>query len=299
MFITGKTSWVAGRGTFAGLRTKVAGAVAALTLVAIANPWVFAQSPGPDGQGGASYPTVNAPNPISSGDGSLNPRISSIDQGDGSFGSPRDGGRTHTGVDLTAPVGTPVQSRVDGRVTQSIVYPPPYSTATTPPATVVPPTPPNGAGNRVTVLGNDGHCYSDWHLDGQNQPTVGQRVVAGQVIGDVGRSGNVPPLAESHLHHEVRYRAQSGDRGVPLDPNVPRTSAPDPAPSGSGGGQLMFDDNAPRQRTSYYSYDNNSPRTSTSGYSPSNAPTPDVSTPAVTRRQPGTQSPTAALRFPR
>src|SRR5262249_24575012 len=143
-----------------------------------------------------STPVINAPNPVAGSDGRLNIWDPSRGQGAGWFHAPRDGHRTHQGVDVTAPEGTPVQSRVDGRVVTSVdFYNPPYSTAQSPPASVVPYV---GAGNRVIVRGSDGCYYSYFHLQGQDQPVVGDRVAAGQVIGYVGRTGNVPAQADSH-----------------------------------------------------------------------------------------------------
>jgi len=218
-------------------------------------------------------------------------------------------------VDVTAPEGTPVQSRVDGQVVRSIDYPAPYSTAQTPPATVVPLIPYNAAGNRVVVRGQDGCYYSYFHLDGQGQPPVGSQVVSGQMIGYVGRTGNVPPQADSHLHTEVRCN------GVAVDPNIPRMSAPSPAPANTGnapsGATLYFDDNAQRipysasgqplvsgtgatnsthVRATGYTYDPNGPRSAVSG--PLSQPSPDPVIPNVSQRVPGTQSQTAALEFP-
>ncbi len=63
---------------------------------------------------------------------------------------------------------------------------------------------PKGYGDRVTIRGQDGKLYIYAHLDGQSEPSIGQRVEVGQKIGEVGRSGNVPTDAASHLHFEVR-----------------------------------------------------------------------------------------------
>jgi murein DD-endopeptidase MepM/ murein hydrolase activator NlpD len=165
-------------------------------------------------------PAVDAPNPVAGSDGRLNVPDPTRGQGAGAFMTSRDGGkRRHQGVDITADEGTPVQSRVDGQVIKSISEPP-YSTAMTPPRSVDPNVA-NGAGNRVVVQGSDGRTYSYFHLNGQDQPKVGDRVVAGQVIGHVGRTGNVPSRADTHLHHEVH-----APNGQALDPNVPRSSTP-------------------------------------------------------------------------
>jgi murein DD-endopeptidase MepM/ murein hydrolase activator NlpD len=153
---------------------------------------------------------------------------------------------------LSASVGTPVQSVEDGRVIFSQNnerYP--YSTATTPPL------PLSGAGNRVVVRHSDGTTSNYYHLDGNRQPAVGESVVAGQVIGNVGRSGNVPLGADPHLHFELRNRA-----GQPVEPVIaPSSSSPR--------SRLYYDENAPR----------------------------GGSTPAVAPRQAGQSAATASLRF--
>ncbi len=296
-------------------RRGVTGLAASLVSMILV-PGAWAQQSADDWGVADSTPVINAPNPVAGSDGRLNIYDPSRGQGAGWFQSPRSSGVPHQGVDVAAPVGTPVQSRVDGQVVRSIDYPAPYSTAQTPPATVVPPIPYNAAGNRVVVRGRDGCYYSYFHLQGQDQPAVGTQVVAGQVIGYVGRTGNVPPQADSHLHTEVRCN------GVAVDPNIPRTSAPAPAaanPAGnaSSGATLYFDDNAPRVpysasgqpmtsgtgpaystavRATGYTYDTTGQRSAASGPNSQAAPAPVI--PNVGQRAYGTASQTAALEFP-
>jgi murein DD-endopeptidase MepM/ murein hydrolase activator NlpD len=162
--------------------------------------------------------TVQVPNPVAGSNGRLNPVDPTVGQGAGYYGAPRDGNRPHTGIDVPAPVGTPVQSTSGGIVTQSIVAPT-SSTAATPLPTVDPRLY-NGAGSRVTVQGANGMTHQYWHLNGANQPAVGSRVVPGQVIGGVGTSGNTPPNAAPHLHYQTQYR------GTPVQPVIPRYAAP-------------------------------------------------------------------------
>jgi murein DD-endopeptidase MepM/ murein hydrolase activator NlpD len=302
-------------------RRRIAG-LAAAVLTAILVPGAFAQAPCDSGAGNAT-PVINAPNPVVGSDGRLNMWDPTRGQGAGWFLAPRlnsDGtvANYHQGVDVAAPVGTMVQSRVDGQVIRSIDYPPPYSTAQTPPPTVLPPIPYNAAGNRVVVRGDDGCYYSYFHLNGQGQPAVCSEVAAGQVIGYVGRTGNVPPQADSHLHTEVHCN------GMAIDPNIPRASAPTPTPAppspagnAPSDATLYMNDNAPRVpysasgqplasgttapnsapvRVTGYTYDQNAPRTAVSGPMPQPSQAPVI--PSVTQRAPGTQSQTAALEFP-
>lgn len=64
------------------------------------------------------------------------------------------------------------------------------------------------AGNQVVLkhLMPDGRVYYTkyFHLQGVSQLRVGDRVARGEVIGQVGRTGNVPPGGDTHLHFEVR-----------------------------------------------------------------------------------------------
>lgn len=113
------------------------------------------------------------------------------------FGAERDGGRrNHHGVDIFAPRGTPALAAVDAVVarvqTTSI------------------------GGNVVWLqpLFGDLRLYYA-HLDSHNVE-LGQYVMAGEVVGTVGNTGNArstPP----HLHFGV-YQRRRGRRGGPADP---------------------------------------------------------------------------------
>ena len=104
------------------------------------------------------------------------------------FGAPRPGDRTHQGVDIFAPRGTPVVSATRGIVSRLGE---------------------NSLGGTVVwVLGpaGDHHYYA--HLDSVADLRTGQRVAAGDVVGTVGNTGNArstPP----HLHYGV-YRRMGG-----------------------------------------------------------------------------------------
>ncbi len=96
--------------------------------------------------------------------------------------------RPHLGIDLAAPLGTPVVATADGSV-RSAVRRPRYG--------------------RLLVLDHaDGVQTRYAHLR-RFVVREGQRVRAGQVIGTVGRSGNA---TGPHVHYEVRIN------GVPVDP---------------------------------------------------------------------------------
>lgn len=93
---------------------------------------------------------------------------------------PRDG-RMHKGIDIAAPVGTPIYAAADGVVTSA--------------------GPSSGYGNRITIShGNGlstlyGHMYSDGiHV------SVGQKVKRGQKIAEIGNAGR---STGPHLHFEV------------------------------------------------------------------------------------------------
>lgn len=89
-------------------------------------------------------------------------------------------GEFHTGVDISAPMGTPIRATADGMVKSAQME--------------------NGYGREVIL--DHGHgletCYA--HMSGF-AVMEGQTVVRGQVIGYVGMSGRT---TGAHLHYEVR-----------------------------------------------------------------------------------------------
>lgn len=122
------------------------------------------------------------------------------------FGDPRGGERTHEGVDIMAEKMTPVVAAADGTV--GWVHD-------------------EVGGNCCAMELNHDDGYSSWYIhlnndtpgtdDGQGWGfapgiTTGVHVVAGQLIGYVGDSGNAEGVA-SHLHFELR-----GLDGVAFDP---------------------------------------------------------------------------------
>jgi peptidoglycan LD-endopeptidase LytH len=94
-----------------------------------------------------------------------------------SWGEPRSGGRSHRGVDIMSPRGTPVVTPVAGTVTLK--------------------------GDRLGGLsfhlqGEDGKYYYGTHLDSYAGPSG--RLPAGTVVGYVGDTGNA---VGTHLHFEI------------------------------------------------------------------------------------------------
>ena len=127
------------------------------------------------GSGGSSTRSA-APAPAPSGGGFVCPVPGSSFSD--TWGASRSGGRSHKGVDMMAPSGTPVYAPVGGTVTHR--------------------------SNRLGGLsfhlnGNDGHYYYGTHLSAYGN---GGQVSAGTVIGYVGNSGNARYTA-AHLHFEV------------------------------------------------------------------------------------------------
>jgi peptidoglycan LD-endopeptidase LytH len=108
-----------------------------------------------------------------------------------SWGYPRSGGRGHQGVDMFAPMGTPLYAVAEGTIYR--VY-----TNTL-------------GGLAINLIDNAGDMYYYAHLSAA-YVTSGQKVGTGQVIGAVGDSGNArgtPP----HLH----WQYHPGN-GAPVNP---------------------------------------------------------------------------------
>ncbi len=114
------------------------------------------------------------------------------------WGAPRSGGRSHEGVDMMGPKGTPLVAAADGVITWFR-----HDVA---------------SGNYFELTGDDGWVYHYSHMnndtpgtdDGTNPfefayaPGMGRgvRVTAGQLVGYMGDSGNAE-YAGSHLHFEI------------------------------------------------------------------------------------------------
>lgn len=104
------------------------------------------------------------------------------------WGAPRSGGRRHQGVDMIAPVGTPLQAVISGTVEHRTNL---------------------LGGITVSLLGDNGHRYYYAHLvSWEGEPG---RVAQGQVIGYVGETGNA--YGTPHLHFEIRPNG-----GIPVNP---------------------------------------------------------------------------------
>lgn len=118
--------------------------------------------------------------------------IRSDTHGDGEFGSKRRNGRSHTGVDIQAPIGTPVRASKSGLAFCLNV--------------------PTGYGRYVLIYHPDGMItlyghLSEWTIES------GTRVRRGSVIGLVGKTGNAgSKYIEPHLHFEIRKD------NIPQDP---------------------------------------------------------------------------------
>ncbi|HKO66825.1 MAG TPA: M23 family metallopeptidase [Burkholderiaceae bacterium] len=111
------------------------------------------------------------------------------------FGVPRPGNRTHQGIDIFAPRGTPVISSTRGLVARIGE---------------------NSLGGTVVwVLGPSGDRHYYAHLNSVADIKIGQRVVSGDVLGMVGTTGNArgtPP----HLHYGVYRRGRGAINPFPL-----------------------------------------------------------------------------------
>ena len=109
-------------------------------------------------------------------------------KGDGRFGAPRSGRRVHRGVDLAAPLGSPVRAIRSGTVIQIGTH--------------------RGFGRFVELDHRNDLTSFYAHLDAV-KVTMGQRLTQGQVLGTIGKTGNARhPWITSHVHLEV---AKAGD----------------------------------------------------------------------------------------
>ncbi|WP_414698957.1 M23 family metallopeptidase [Oligoflexus sp.] len=104
------------------------------------------------------------------------------------YGQPRKGGDTHRGIDIFAPIGTPIRAIERGVVVRSSFS--------------------QDYGNIVVL--DHGKQWTTWHAH-LSRPGVrdGEIVRKGQIIGFLGDTGNA---SGPHLHLEVRRG------GKPLDP---------------------------------------------------------------------------------
>ncbi|MDD5449250.1 MAG: M23 family metallopeptidase [Candidatus Omnitrophica bacterium] len=113
-------------------------------------------------------------------------------RGEGAFGARRSGRRTHQGIDLLAPVGTPVRAAKGGLAFSNEQK--------------------KGMGKYVEIKHKNGFVTIYSHLS-EISIKPAQKVRQGQVIGKVGKTGNARYNGiEPHLHFEIRKR------GVAVDP---------------------------------------------------------------------------------
>ena len=99
-----------------------------------------------------------------------------------SWGFPRSGGRTHQGVDMFAPYGTPLYAVADGVIYRV------YNNSL--------------GGLAINLIDTDGNMYYYAHLSSASVES-GQKIGVGQVIGAVGTSGNAagtPPHVHWQFH---------------------------------------------------------------------------------------------------
>ncbi|MDP2940959.1 MAG: M23 family metallopeptidase [Candidatus Omnitrophota bacterium] len=118
--------------------------------------------------------------------------IRSDGRGDGVFAAERSGRRLHEGLDLYAPLGTPIFACRSGRVSSAKEN--------------------HGMGKYVVLRHSGGFITIYGHLS-QIAVAKNQFVRRGQMIGLVGKTGNADYRdIQPHLHFEVRKG------GVPVDP---------------------------------------------------------------------------------
>jgi murein DD-endopeptidase MepM/ murein hydrolase activator NlpD len=101
------------------------------------------------------------------------------------FGDPRDGGaRSHEGLDILAPLGTPIVSPTDAVVTGIGTF--------------------SGAGKYVRTANPGGERFYYYHLsDFAEDLDTGDELESGDLIGYVGDTGNAQG-GPAHLHFEIR-----------------------------------------------------------------------------------------------
>ena len=119
--------------------------------------------------------------------------------GQGVFGAPRRGRRHHRGIDLIAPVGTPVRAVKGGWVAAAQRD--------------------RGMGHYVVLRHRGGMETWYAHLD-RIDVRPGQHVRQGATIGTVGKTGNARARdIASHLHFEVHAGGRAVDPVTYLEPN--------------------------------------------------------------------------------
>lgn len=118
-------------------------------------------------------------------------------EGDGAFGSNRNGGREHKGIDINGNVGDRIESYADGKVVFAGQM--------------------RGYGNTVIVQHADGLQTVYAHMDSITVRN-NQTVTADTQVGTMGRTGNTPSGGDTHLHFEIRENANGVLTGTAVDP---------------------------------------------------------------------------------
>lgn len=104
------------------------------------------------------------------------------------YGVRRGRSRRHKGLDIVAPLGTPVRSAASGTVVSAVS---------------------SGAYGQIIVVEHGNGLSSAYGHLSKRHAEVGQEVQRGEIIGEVGHSGNA---TTNHLHYEVRRN------GTPVNP---------------------------------------------------------------------------------
>lgn len=108
--------------------------------------------------------------------------------GEGYFGAPRKGKRTHKGVDISAPLYREVRASKGGRVKVHFQK--------------------NGMGKYVVIVHSQGCVTLYGHL-AEFSVKDNERVRQGEVIGYIGKTGNARyKKIKPHLHFEIRERGE-------------------------------------------------------------------------------------------
>ena len=113
-------------------------------------------------------------------------------KGDGAYGAPRSGNRTHRGIDLVAPLGSPVRAIRSGRVIQAAPH--------------------RGLGDYIEIDHGEGWISLYAHMKSMLVKR-GERIRQGQKIGLIGKTGNARhQWILPHVHLEL---TKDGERVDP------------------------------------------------------------------------------------
>ncbi len=111
--------------------------------------------------------------------------------GSGEFGTKRRNGRSHSGIDMLAPAGTPVYAAKSGIAFRGEV--------------------PTGYGKYVMIYHPDGYQTYYGHLSSWVAEST-KDVRRGELIGYVGKTGNAASRSmQPHLHFEIRFGGEPQD----------------------------------------------------------------------------------------